>query len=576
MMINKRLINEVPEAQRLIKQKVILSCIAQFLSIVFYWSLASIMYEVFKQEKISNSFIIVAVITIICRYYLTKKTSLISGDIAGIVKLVLREKIYTKLLAIGDRYKPTLKTAEVVQLSSEGIEQMEVYFSDYIPQLLYAAFSPIILFVIYATLSIKTAVALFVCVPLIPISIVVVQKVAKKILARYWGKYMKLSDNFLENLQGLTTLKIYSADKYKHEQMNKEAEEFRKITMRVLTMQLNSITVMDIVAYGGTAVGMLFIASDYLKMNINIGQAIFMITLASEFFLSMRLLGSFFHIAMNSVAASERLFKLLDLKEDDNKEEVAKNGDISLENITFSYKDIEVIKDVDMNIKKGEFISIVGESGCGKTTLSRIISSRIKPGKGSVKINDVDINKVANLSQILTVVSLESYIFKGTIRQNLLMGNKNASDSELLKVLEKVNLTEYIEQNSGLETLVSEGGSNLSGGQKQKINIARALLKNSNIYILDEATSAIDRDSTNKIIEILQSLKGEHTIIQISHRLKNVVPSDRIYVMKDGKIKEIGNHKELMDMDGIYNKLYTYQSELEYMGENTVKERVTI
>lgn len=566
-MINKRLLQEVSETKGFIMQKIGLQWLALLCGIGFYVCLAVILGNVFHGFSVEPLWFILAVPCLLVRFVLTKQGSVTSHKISALVKTTLRNKIYTKLCQVKGGYTEKFQTSELTQLATEGVEQMEIYFASYIPQLIYAFLAPVTLFCIYMTLSVKTAVALFICVPLIPLSIVAVQKFAKKLLGKYWGQYMGLSDRFLENLQGLTTLKIYSADTAKHQEMNDEAEAFRKVTMKVLTMQLNSVTVMDVVAYGGTAVGMIFCALAYQDGSITMAEAVFMVLLAAEFFLSMRTLGSFFHIAMNGVAASERMFRFLDTEEKIKEGILEIEGNISVKHLDFFYNDKQVLFDVDLEIPKGSFISIVGESGSGKSTLAKVLSGIISHNKGEITIGNMELQTVGNLEDFVTVVSLGSYIFQGTLAENLRMAKENATEDELKSALETVQLLGFVEENGGLEMEIAERGSNLSGGQKQRLAIARALLKNSAIYIFDEATSNIDAQSEEKIVEAILGLKGKHTVLQITHRLANVIQSDAIFYMEQGRVVEKGSHLELLHGKGGYAKLYTTQEELENIGK---------
>lgn len=494
------------------------------------------------------------------------------------VKRVLREKIFDKLLRLGSSYNEQIATSQVVQLATEGVEQLETYFGKYIPQLFYSLLAPVTLFAVLAFVSVKAAAVLLICVPLIPVSIVAVQKFAKKLLNKYWGIYTELGDSFLENLQGLTTLKIYKADEMKARQMDEEAQRFRNVTMKVLTMQLNSTSVMDIMAYGGAATGMVVAVSEYYTGNIDAAGAVMIVFLAAEFFLPLRLLGSFFHIAMNGMAASDRIFELLDMHEDDNSETAVINGadegiEIDISNLSFSYDgERNVLENISFELKNGSFVSLVGESGCGKSTIAGILMKRVTGWKGSVTVNGQDIRNISDIDIMknITLVSHDSYLFKGTIRDNLMMGSPMASDDMMTAALKRVNLADFVESEGGLDMQLNERASNLSGGQKQRLAMARALLKDSGVYIFDEATSNIDIESEEMIMSVIRELAKTKSVLLISHRLANVVNSDDIYMLKDGVIVESGTHDELTANKKAYADMYENQMKLEKYKEEAV------
>ena len=488
------------------------------------------------------------------------------------VKRILREKIYEKMLKLGASYREQVSSSEVVQVSTEGVEQLETYFGKYLPQLFYSLIAPVTLFVILCRVSLRSSVVLLICVPLIPISIVVVQKVAKKLLNRYWSIYTGLGDSFLENLQGLTTLKIYQADQQKADEMDEESQRFRQITMKVLTMQLNSTSVMDIVAYGGAAVGMAVAVTEFLHGNLSLSGTLCIVLLASEFFLPLRLLGSFFHIAMNGMAASDKIFRILDLPEPKAGEKTLPDGglDISFRNVHFSYeKDREILKGIDLDVPAGSFVSLVGESGCGKSTIAGILSGKNREFLGEICVGGVPISEIREdeLMKHVVLVRHNSYLFKGTVRENLQMAKKDATDTEMREVLKKVNLLGFLDTQNGLDTKLLEKAGNLSGGQCQRLAIARALLADAPVYIMDEATSNIDVESEELIMDVIHEMAKTRTVLLISHRLANVVQSDRIYFLKDGEIRERGKHEELMALDGDYRHLYESQRALENYGK---------
>lgn len=583
MMINKRLINEMGDTKKHIKLQVFLQWIALLCNIVMVFTLTSLLQKAINGGVETSEIIKTAVIFIVVmaiRHVVMYKESVCSGESSKVVKSKLRHMIYEKLLKIGDKYQGKFSTSEILQVSAEGVEQLEIYFSKYLPQLFYSLLAPMTLFVLVSFMSLKTAIVLFICVPLIPISIIRIQKFAKKLLAKYWGSYVQLGDHFLDNMQGLTTLKVYQSDEFKNEEMNVDAENFRRITMKVLTMQLNSVTLMDLIAYGGSALGVVFASLEFAQGNIEFSQALAIILLSAEFFIPLRLLGSFFHIAMNGMAASEKMFRLIDMEEDSNVEKeyynnvkevsVDKNTEdktyISGENIEFGYeKGKNVIKGISFEIPKNSFVSIVGESGCGKSTLASILMgyNKITSGKLSIKNRNAEEISTDEKMKLMTMVSFQNYLFKGTVRENLLMGRDDIKDDKLLDALKSVNLYEFFSTLEGLDTKIAEQASNLSGGQRQRLCIARALLHDSDIYIFDEATSNIDVESEEIIVDLIKKLKREKTVIQITHRLANVVESDEIYMMDSGNIIEKGTHSELMERKGQYEKMYTAQKELE-------------
>lgn len=569
MMINKRLIGTVAESKKYIAGNVASQWVSLCSNVVIMGSIANFIGRL-AFEKTQTSDIIFLMITIaICvaiRFVCTKISSKMSFLSSKSVKQKLRKMIFEKVLRLGASYNEKVMTSEIVQVSVEGVEQLETYFGAYLPQFFYAMIAPLTLFVVTCFVNVLSAVVLLVCVPLIPIAIALVQTWAKKLLSKYWGQYTALGDTFLENLQGLTTLKIYKSDKFKNDEMNIEAEKFRKITMKVLTMQLNSITIMDLIAYGGAAVGMILAVTQFACGNIDVSGCLFIILLSADFFIPMRQLGSFFHIAMNGMAASDKIFNLLDIDESSPAtKEITDNIDIECKSLCFSYdENREILHNVNMNFKRGSFTAIVGKSGCGKSTVASILTGKNKGFKGSVTIGDIPINEISELSLMksITYIGHNSYIFKGNVRENLLMAN-DVDDNKLWQTLEKVNLADFLKSENGLDTVIDEKASNISGGQRQRLALARALLHNSRIYIFDEATSNIDVESENDIMAQIAEIAKSKTVILISHRLANVVDADNIYVMQDGNTVESGTHTELLKNNGVYAELYNSQIQLE-------------
>ena len=618
MMINKRLIGTVSESKKYIVGNVAVQWCSLAANMAMMTSVTGLLASLYTKEAGKDSILItvaVAAVAVIIRFVCTVVSSHMAYLSSKTVKKTLRDIIYRKLLRLGPSYNEQVKTSEIVQVAVEGVEQLETYFGAYLPQFFYAMLAPLTLFAYLCFVSVLSAFVLLICVPLIPVSIAAVQTWAKKLLSKYWVQYTELGDTFLENLQGLTTLKIYRADGFKHEEMNREAEKFRRITMKVLTMQLNSITIMDMIAYGGAALGVIMAATQFRAGKVSLSGCLLIIFLSADFFIPMRQLGSFFHVAMNGMAASDKIFRLLDLPErEERTETVPEDCSIVCSGLCFSYresgpsdadmtpqnmsrgssgtnlrrtdksssdgtmlgadegasvsKEREVLHDVRMEFPKGGFISIVGESGCGKSTMAAILTGRNQGYGGSVKIGGVELSDIReeDLMKNITYVSHQSYLFKGTVRENLLMGKPDAPDPDLWAVLERVNLADFLRDEQGLDTVLSEKASNLSGGQCQRLALARALLHDSPVYIFDEATSNIDVESENDIMREIYSLAGKKTVILISHRLANVTASDNIYVMEKGKVAENGSHEELLARNGVYAGLWNVQQSLENYG----------
>ena len=573
-MINKKLISFDRGAMRFVGANVAFQWLGMLCNIIFVRVIAQLVGAVFAggltHAMLRQDFVL-CLFTIPLRYVFTLLASSMSDCASKDVKRTLRSKIYEKLTRLGAGYSETIATSEAVMLASEGVEQIDTYFAKYLPQLFYSLLAPVTLFVLLVGVHARSAIILLCCVPLIPMSIVAVQKFAKKLLDKYWGEYTTLGDSFLENIQGLTTLKIYQADGWKHEEMNRQAERFRKITMKVLTMQLNSVTLMDLMAYGGAGLGIISAVAAFAKGQITLTAALTILLLAADFFLPLRLLGSYFHIAMNGAASAEKIFRLLAADEPaDGTQEAGEDTTLKLDHVTFGYEnDRTILRDVSLCIPQGSFVSLVGESGCGKSTIAAILSGARTGYTGSVTLGSVPVQTLREESRLrtLTVVPHNAAIFKGTVGSNLRMAAPAADDAALWAALEEVNLAAFCRSQQGLDTPLHEGGSNLSGGQRQRLAMARALLHDSPIYLFDEATSNVDAESENDIMAAIRKLAGKKTVILISHRLANVVDSDCIYVMDGGRIAEQGKHEALLAAGGVYSRLYNAQKQLEDLGE---------
>lgn len=573
-MLNKRLIGMVSESKRYIAGNVLcqwISLVANLVMMVWVTNLLASLFTGTLDQGTLLATLGVAAGAVVVRCLCTTFSSRMGYLASSAVKKTLREKIYGKLLRLGSSYQEKVNTSEVVQVAVEGVDQLETYFGSYLPQLFYAVLAPVTLFVVLAPVSLPAAVVLLVCVPLIPVAIVAVQRWAKKLLARYWGQYTALGDSFLENLQGLTTLKIYQADGFQQEEMNRQAEKFRKITMKVLTMQLNSITIMDLIAYGGAALGMILSVTQYQSEQVTLAECLLIIVLAADFFLPMRLLGSYFHIAMNGMAASEKIFRLLDLPEAPMPEgDVPQEAGFRCRDLRFSYQaDREVLHGINLDILVGSFTAIVGESGCGKSTVASILMGRNRGYRGTVTVGDQELSHIRedHLLEHVTYVGHQSYLFQGTVRENLRMGCPTADETQMWAVLERVKLADFLRGEKGLDTPLLERAANLSGGQCQRLALARALLHNSPVYLFDEATSNIDMESENAILAEIQALAQTKTVLLISHRLANVTWADHIYVMEQGNVVEQGTHEKLCQAGGRYQQLWQAQMVLEHYGE---------
>ena len=597
MMINKRLINLCKESKKYIALTILVNwssvlcnivtiiLIGQFINKIYVGQRLNINgknilnammeFNVWGKISLLAAIVIIAILLSI-RYSCNILYAKFSNAASANARVTLRELIYKKLLKLGTGYTSVESTSAVVQVSVEGIEQLEIYFGKYLSQFFYALLVPVTLFIFMSFISFKAALIFILCVPLIPISIIAIMKIAKRILKDYWKSYSDLGGTFLENLQGLTTLKVFNIDEERHEKMNIEAEKFRKITMKVLSMQLNSITIMDLVAFGGAAAGTIVALIQFKNGQIPVGSLLIIILLSSEFFIPLRLLGSYFHIAMNGMAASDRMFGILDAEEREKNvetnEEIKLNDiKVSLRNVDFSYDgEREVLKNINMDVTPGGLVAIVGESGSGKSTIASLILNNYKVTNGEISINNVNIENISldNIYGNIALVSTNSYIFNGTILDNLLMAKKDATEEDINNALKTARLYDFVNGlKDGLLTDVGQAGSALSGGQKQRLALARVILADRPMIIFDEATSNIDVESEESIWEAIYELSKEKTILVISHRLANVTDAKNIYVMNKGKLVENGTHEELMKNESCYYNMVNKQNELEMIRE---------
>lgn len=576
-MIDKRLLRYFSESKKAIAQVVGLKCLLLVLNSLatglLVYALRLFFTESVWQRPLCFA-VIGSFVIYLSRFFVAKKEVRLAYRASASVKEKMRSRLFQKLMGFGVYYKERVRSAEAVQIIGEGIDQLEIYFSAYLPQFFYSMIAPVFLFFLIGSMSWTVAIVLLIGVPLIPLAIALIQTFAKKTFAKYWTEYTDVGDEFLENLQGLTTLKIYGTDPYRHRQMEKSAEAFRVQTMRVLTMQLNSIIVMDFVAYGGAAIALVVCLKACMSGRLDFFDALFILLLSADYFLPMRQLGSFFHIAMNGMAAADRMFDLLALEEEeDGTLSMAGADELTAKNLSLSYDgEKNALDDLSFEIKGPQLVGIVGPSGSGKSTLAAVLSKQLKGYGGSLAFCDVELSQTEEKSLLdhVTYLGAESYLIGGSVRGLLAMANPRASVAAMWDSLERVNLKEYFAAEDGLNTIIQSGGSNLSGGQRQRLSLAMALLHDTPVYIFDEVTSNIDVESEEKIVGEIRTLAETRLVLFISHRLANVKDAGRLMVLDKGRLAEEGTHDELIKKGGMYSALWKTQAELErYRGGET-------
>ncbi|NPD31320.1 ABC transporter ATP-binding protein/permease [Eggerthellaceae bacterium zg-1084] len=567
-MMDKRLLSLVPEAMRHVLATVGWQWFGLLANIALVWGVVDVLVSAAAQgmDAVVRNLPLIALALAgkVAASILSQRSSFRASER---IKFVLREKIYRKLMRLGPSYTEHVATAEVVQVSVEGTEQLETYFGQFLPQLFYAAAAPLTLFVVVLPLSWQAAVVLLVFVPLIPLTIMMVQKIAARLLSKYWDQYTQLGDGFLENLQGLTTLKVYGADAARHERMNADAEHFRVITMKVLRMQLNSIVIMDAVALGGAAAGIGVALFQWADGALPWASFLLIVLLSAEFFLPMRTLGSFFHIAMNGMAASKKIFRLLAAPEPPARTAEARPGDaVTLDHVSFGYDDERtVLHDVSLSVPRTGLVAVVGASGSGKSTVAHLMAGGSERYRGDVLIGANQVRDISedSLARHMTTVRIGSYLFAGTVRSNLAMANPQAGDEQMWAALDSAALSDFLRGQQGLDTPIDDEGANLSGGQRQRLALARALLHDSDLYVFDEATSNIDVESEERIMDVVAALAQVKAVVVISHRLANVVGADCIHVLEQGRLVGSGTHEQLLDSCSAYERLWSSQRALE-------------
>lgn len=565
-MFNKRLLKTFKEEMKNVYGLVLIQWLILVCHILLTFLHSYVLSCLYLKKTFSLTFYLLSVVCLfVLKCFLQTTQNKQALSLSEMIKTKLRKMIFDKIYH--QKQTTIFKESTLTQLTSEGIDQLEIYFSKYMPQFYYALLAPLTLFVIVGFMSLKVALILLLCVPLIPISIVVVQKIAKRLLAKYWNSYTGLADSFLENLQGLTTLKYYQSDLYYQDKMDKEAEDFRKKTMRVLIMQLNSISVMDLVAYGGFGIGVILALQEYLNQHMTLMMFIFVVMISIEFFLPLRMLGSYFHIGQNGNAAANKIFKLLDTVDDIQDSYQKPIATIEFDHVRFGYDEKMILEDVSFSLSKGTFLTIVGKSGSGKSTIASLIMNLYPLQEGNILYNQEVIPSTMTLYQKMTLIKDETYILKGTVYDHLAMSGCLNQD-KMVAVLKEVKLFEVFEKQGGLEFQLNEGAKNLSGGQRQRLALARALLHESDVYIFDEATNNVDHESEKIILNIMKRLAKDKIVIFITHRLAHCKESQLTFVMENGKLLQQGSYDELLNQDNLFKELVENQKRLERIIEN--------
>ena len=581
-MFDKRLLQLVPEARKFVVLAVLgnwagLMCYAVIMLALAYFLAA--LATVGVSSGMLAQWLGVSAAAIVVRFVCHAGAQYAGSKAAAIGKAKIREEVYDKLVCLGPSYKEQVATAEAVQICGEGAEKLETYLGQYLPQLFYAVLAPLSLFVLFLFVDVPAAIVLLVCVPLIPIAIVAIMKVAKRVMGDYWDSYVDLGSTFYEAINALSTLKLFQADERKQREMDEQAESFRAATMRLLRMQLNSVTVMDFFTFGGAAVGIIIALFQLAAGGISLGAALAVALLSVEFFLPMRVLGSFFHTAMGAAPVLDQTFRLLALPNPSQGTKQVDSDliDITCEGLGYEFDGKAALKNINLHIEENTFVGITGESGSGKSTLAKIMSGELLAYAGSIKLNGVELREIEpeSLHRVITHVSASSYIFKGTFRTNLIIGNREVSDYSLWNVLNKCHLDDFVLEQGGLDAPVSAGGANLSGGQRQRLAIARALLRDTPIYVFDEATSNVDADSERDILTCIQRLSLEKTVIVISHRLGALVWADNIAVLEHGVLAEQGTHGEMALGQGAYGRLWQQQERMEGLARKAEEVRAS-
>ncbi len=568
-MFNKKLLNELKSEKIQILKLLLIKIIQMTANVAMIFLMGKSIETLISSSFSGSKFILFMILIIGLNIFLIKIEASISYKASYRIKNTLRERLMKKVFSFKMEYGSKISISEVINLGVEGIEQLNLFYSALLPQLLFSLIGPLILFFILSFLNFKIAIIMLLLIPLIPIAIIMVQKLAKKVVKTYWKSYTNLSEVFIDFLYGLTSLEVFNADEDYNDLLNAKAEDFRVKTMKLLMMQLNNITVLDLISYAGSALGIILSIYYYSKGQLSVFAAFSFILLSQEFFLPLRRLGALFHVAMNGITAANSLFEILDLDSIEDFEDLIQDEkvDIEVRNLNFSYGEKEILKDLNMKIKSNKITAIVGESGCGKSTLAKLVGGLERNYDGEILYNGLSEISNDSLNENIMLVDNNPYFFKESLRYNLKIANKNADDDKLIEVLEEVGLYSYFKNVGSLDSILESAGNNLSGGQKQRLAIGRVLLKEPKILILDESISNIDKESEDLILNLIQKLKEKMTIILITHRLNTVLHADYIYYLDNKKVAEEGSFEEISKGE-LFSGIYRYQRELEMWGLN--------
>lgn len=568
-MFNKKLFNELKSEKLQILKLLLIKILQMTTNVAMIFLIGKSIEALISSSFSGSKFILFMLLIIGLNIFLIKIEASISYKASYRIKNTLRERLMKKAFSFKMEYGSKVSISEVINLGVEGIEQLNLFYSALLPQLLFSLIGPLILFCILSFLNFQIAIIMLLLIPLIPLAIMMVQKLAKKVVKTYWKSYTNLSEVFIDFLYGLTSLEVFNADEDYNDLLNEKAEDFRVKTMKLLMMQLNNITVLDLISYAGSALGIILSIYYYSKGQLSVFAAFSFILLSQEFFLPLRRLGALFHVAMNGITAANSLFEILDLESIEDFKNLIQDEkvDVEVKNLSFSYGEKEILKDLNMKTKSNKITAIVGESGCGKSTLAKLVGGFERNYDGEILYNGLSEISNDSLNENIMLVDNNPYFFKESLRYNLKMANKNADDDKLIEVLEEVGLYSYFKNIGGLDSILESAGNNLSGGQKQRLAIGRALLKEPKILILDESISNIDKESEDLILNLIQKLKEEMTIILITHRLNTVLQADYIYYLDNKKVAEEGSFEEISKGE-LFSGIYRYQRELEMWGLN--------